>query len=242
MHPSLFTSLVLIEPIISNSPSEAGVERLALAAIKRRREWKTRAEAEMYFGKAWANWDPRVRERWNESALISSDAKSPHGKTEMAWSRVQELGSYMDSSELKAMAVGEVVGTRKGSVAWTPYPPQIWERIKDLGVHALFVCGGESAQNGELTRKHWKEFSGTNEKFWLRGFERKVELLNIEGQGHLVPMEALAECAEHVGVWIEEEIKVWWKEWEKNRRWRKMSVKDKGEAVDSWMTGLKSRI
>jgi len=242
MHPSLFTSLVLIEPIILNSPSEAGVERLALAAIKRRREWKTRAEAEMYFGKAWANWDPRVRERWNRSALIPADEKTPSGKTEMAWSRVQELDSYVDSSELRAMATGEVVGAGKGSAAWTPYPPQIWERIKDLGVHALFVCSSDSAQNGEMSRNHWKEFTGTNEKFWLRGFERKVELLRIEGVGHLVPMEAPVKCAEHVGVWIEEEMRAWRKEWDKHKRWRQMSEKDKGDAVERWLTGLKSRI
>ncbi|KAE9362647.1 hypothetical protein N431DRAFT_490406 [Stipitochalara longipes BDJ] len=242
MHPSLFTSLALIEPIISNNPSEAGVEKLALAAIRRRREWKTRAEAEAYFGKAWAKWDPRVRERWNSSALISSDAKSVDGKTELAWGRVQELGSYMDSSELQAIAAGEVVQSGKGSAVWTPYPPQIWERIKDLGVHTLFVCGNESAQNGDVSRKHWEDVTATNEKLWLRGFERKVELLKMECIGHLAPMEAPKKCAEHVGAWIEAEMKLWWKDWDKNRRWRHMSEQDKDEVVGRWMAELKSRI
>jgi hypothetical protein len=60
--------------------------------------------------------------------------------------------------------------------------------------------------------------------------------------GHLVPVEAPIKCAELVGVWIDEEIRTWWKEWDKDRRWRQMSEKDKGKAVESWMTGLKSRI
>jgi pimeloyl-ACP methyl ester carboxylesterase len=242
MHPSLFTSLVLIEPIITDSPSEAGVEKLAMAAIRRRRDWKTRAEAEEYFGKVWSKWDARARERWNASALIPCDANFVDGKTELAWDRLQELDAYMDTSELWASAVGASVATGKGSAAWIPFPPQIWERLKDLAVHTVFVCGSESEQHAERTRKHWKDFTGTNEKFWPRGFQRKVELLEMVAVGHLVPMEAASKCAELVGVWIDEEMKMWRKEWDKNRRWRHMSEKDKCEAVASWMAGLKSRI
>ncbi|KAN0105880.1 prolyl aminopeptidase-like protein [Hyaloscypha variabilis] len=242
MHPSLFTSLVLIEPIISDNGSEAGVEKLALAAIRRRREWKSRAEAEAYFGKAWGGWDPRVRQKWNSSALIPSDVNNVDGKTELAWARVQELHSYMNPSELRDLAAGENAEGGKGRPAWTPYPLQIWERIRDLGVHALFVCGAGSAQNSERIRKHWKGFTGTNEKFWSRGFQRRIELKIIGEGGHLVPLEAPTKCADSAGVWIEEEMKVWWKEWAKDRRWRQTSEKDKGESIEKWMAGLKSRI
>jgi pimeloyl-ACP methyl ester carboxylesterase len=242
MHPSLFTSLVLIEPIIVNNGTEADVEKLAIAAIRRRREWKTRAEAEAYFGKAWRKWDPRVREKWNTSALIPSEVGKPEARTELAWDRLQELDSYMDTSELRAIAGGASVEGGKGSTVWTPYPPQIWERLRDLAVHVLFVCGSESACHGERTRKHWKEFTGTNEKFWFRGFTRRVELLGMEGVGHLVQMEAPIKCAEIVVGWIDDEMKVWWKEWDKNKRWRQMSWEEKDKAVESWIAGLKSRI
>jgi pimeloyl-ACP methyl ester carboxylesterase len=242
MHPSLFSSLILIEPIITNNLVEAGISNLAMAALRRRRNWQTRVEAETYFRKAWHKWDSRVRERWNASALISSDAKHVDGKTELAWNRLQELDAYMDTSELRASADGAIVATGEGSAAWITYPPQIWEKLNDLAVHTVFICGSESALLTERTRKYWKDFTGTNEKFWPRGFKRRVEILQIEEVGHLVPMETPIKCAELVGVWIDEEMKLWRKEWDRNRKWRQMSEKEKGKAVGIWMAGLKSRI
>jgi hypothetical protein len=76
----------------------------------------------------------------------------------------------------------------------------------------------------------------------LRGFQRRIELKIIEEGGHLVPLEAPLKCADTTGVWIEEEMKVWWKEWAKDRTWRQMSEKDKGESIEQWIAGLKSRI
>jgi len=245
MHPSLFTSLVLIEPIIGRNGTECGVERLALAAIKRRREWKTRAEAENYFLRAWGSWDPRVRERWNSSALIACDVNKSDGKTELAWDRLQELTSYMDTSELRYSAdekSGFEANSRKRSAVWTPYPPQIWERLTDLAVHTFFVCAEESGQASTASKGYWRESAGTNEKFWMRGFERRVELLEMKGVGHLMPMEAPGRCAEAVGSWISEEIKVWWKECAKNKKWREMQPEMKEKVVENWMASLKSRI
>jgi hypothetical protein len=95
---------------------------------------------------------------------------------------------------------------------------------------------GEKAAWGK-GRRHWREVTRTNERFWLRGFERRVELVEMQGVGHLVPMEAPRNCTELI--WIEEEIKGWWKEWDRNRRWRQMRKEEKDIAVESWMTGLK---
>lgn len=209
MHPSLFTSLVLIEPIIIRNGLEGGIEKLALAAIKRSWGWKTRGEAEAYFQKVWKNWDMRVRVRWVTSALVSCDVDKVEGGTELAWTRLQELDSYMDSPELRAVADGVSLEGGKGSVAWTPYPPQIWERVRDDAVHVLFVCGSESAQHGESVRHHWRDFTGTNEKFWSSGFTRKVQVLEMKDLGHLAPFEAPDRCAEAVATRLDVEMKDW---------------------------------
>lgn len=186
-----------------------------------------------------------MRERWNASAIVPCDKNKPDGETELAWDRLQELTSYMDTSELRASAdeeSGFKANGGKGSAVWTPYPPQLWERLTDLAVHTYFVCAEESGQAGKANKKYWTDSAGTNEKFWLRGFKRRVELVEMKGVGHLMPMEAPGKSAEIVAVWIEEEMKSWWKEWERSKMWRQMNTEKKAKVVENWMAGLKSRI
>jgi hypothetical protein len=39
-------------------------------------------------------------------------------------------------------------------------------------------------------RAYLKEETGTNRRFWGRGLERRVELVEMRGAGHLAPLES----------------------------------------------------
>jgi hypothetical protein len=61
----------------------------------------------------------------------------------------------------------------------------------------------------------------------------------MEGVGHLVQLETPIKCVELGGRWPDDEMKGWWKEWDKNKRWRQMSKEEKDKSVESRMAGLK---
>jgi pimeloyl-ACP methyl ester carboxylesterase len=240
----LFTGLVLFEPIIAGSKEVLGIgrEKVALMAIKRKRVWESRKEAETYFNKAWVGWDARVREKWNGCALL--EVEGGDGKVELAWGRDKKLAVYMDMSEMResAATIGSVEGKGKDSAVWTTYPTKVWESLKNLVVPVAFVCGQESTSSTVKCKKYWDEETGTNRTYWPRGFERRVELVEVKGAGHLVPFERPRECAGLSGAWIEGVVRGWWKKWAIQRNWREMRTEEREKVVANWMMDLKSRI
>jgi pimeloyl-ACP methyl ester carboxylesterase len=236
-----------VEPIIANEEEgwKIGRDIVAVMALKRKRVWGSRGEAEGYFGRVWGGWDERVRRRWGECALVDVDGEKGEGKgkVELAWGRLQEVAVFMDLGEMRESVVldGKVEGG-KGSAVWTKYPARIWDGLRDLAVPVVFVCGKESTSSTVGCKKYWKEETGTNKMFWGRGYERRVEFVEMEGVGHLVLLERPGECAAVVGKWIDGEMVRWWKEWEKQRKWRVLGKEEKENLVENWMAGLKSRI
>lgn len=71
MHPRLFTTLILIDPVIQRLPSVEGNYGPAKASTVRRDRWASRVEAEAKFKKSkfYQTWDPRVLDKWVEHGL-----------------------------------------------------------------------------------------------------------------------------------------------------------------------------
>ncbi|KXS95132.1 hypothetical protein AC578_2884 [Pseudocercospora eumusae] len=68
MHPRLFTTLILIDPVIQRYPSVGGNFGPARASTVRRDRWPSRQEAETKAkkSKVFQTWDPRVLQKWME--------------------------------------------------------------------------------------------------------------------------------------------------------------------------------
>ncbi|KXT10852.1 hypothetical protein AC579_1934 [Pseudocercospora musae] len=68
MHPRLFTTLILIDPVIQRYPSVGGNFGPARASTVRRDRWSNREEAETKAKKSkmFQTWDSRVLEKWME--------------------------------------------------------------------------------------------------------------------------------------------------------------------------------
>ncbi|KAI6798278.1 toxin biosynthesis protein-like protein [Hortaea werneckii] len=66
MHPRLFSSLILIDPVIQRFQSRAGNYGPARASTNRRDRWPSREAARAAFkrSKFYQSWDPRVLELW----------------------------------------------------------------------------------------------------------------------------------------------------------------------------------
>lgn len=71
MHPRLFTSLVLIDPVIQKGPANSGNYNPAVASTNRRDRWPSREAAKAAFkrSKFYQTWDSRVLEKWIEHGL-----------------------------------------------------------------------------------------------------------------------------------------------------------------------------
>lgn len=71
MHPRLFTSLILIDPVIQRLPSPEGNFGPAKASTVRRDRWPSKKEAKAKFSKSkfYQTWDPRVLDKWVEHGL-----------------------------------------------------------------------------------------------------------------------------------------------------------------------------
>ncbi|EME89782.1 uncharacterized protein MYCFIDRAFT_118362, partial [Pseudocercospora fijiensis CIRAD86] len=71
MHPRLFTTLILIDPVIQRNPSVRGNFGPARASTVRRDRWASRQEAESKAkrSKMFQTWDPRVLEKWMQHGL-----------------------------------------------------------------------------------------------------------------------------------------------------------------------------
>ena len=71
MHPRLFASLILIDPVIQRYPSVDGNYGPAKASVGRREVWPSRSEAERKLkgSKFYQAWDPRVLDHWLQYGL-----------------------------------------------------------------------------------------------------------------------------------------------------------------------------
>lgn len=71
MHSRLFTSLILIDPVIQRLPSVQGNYGPAKLSTKRRDRWPSKKDAEAAFKKSkfYQRWDSRVLDKWIEHGL-----------------------------------------------------------------------------------------------------------------------------------------------------------------------------
>lgn len=71
MHPRLFETLVLVDPVIQRQVSVSGNVTPAHASARRRDRWPSREDAakSMLKSKFYQSWDPRVFDRWIQYGL-----------------------------------------------------------------------------------------------------------------------------------------------------------------------------
>ncbi|KAH7411908.1 putative toxin biosynthesis protein [Phaeosphaeria sp. MPI-PUGE-AT-0046c] len=100
MHPRLFTSLLLLEPVFDKSIHECQGPALARASTFRRDMWESLDEAEAAARKRMKGWDPRVFRKWMEYGYRAVPSVADPGNKDfdpvtLKTSKHQEVFSYL---------------------------------------------------------------------------------------------------------------------------------------------------
>ncbi|CAK5277340.1 unnamed protein product [Mycena citricolor] len=185
IHPRLFTSIVLIDPVIVRQlePVElAEAEKnpepsLAEGAVARRDLWPSRDAALKSFSANpfFAGWDPRVLSAYVTYGLV---ATKPGGPVTLAMPALQEALVFE--------------GTRTSAPAWDllhTLDPRLPIRFLIPGEDKSGGIGGEAA---------------TRERVWLRPVN--ASNIRIKTAGHLIVQEAPADVARELNAVIAQEV------------------------------------
>ena len=180
MHPSLFSTLIAIDPVVEESETFAG-NTPAMASARRVDMWPDRETAEKYFRsrKFYKSWDPRCLHAHMKHGLrelpnaVYPDAK---GWT-LATTKHQEVYTFL-------MCDGE-----PGQERCVEHEAcgDTWRRLPQIRPKVLYIVGKDSPVSTEICNKRKMEYTP------------RAEMVEIAGTGHLVPLEKPSETGELEG-------------------------------------------
>lgn len=254
IHPRLFTSLILLDPVIQIKFSEYHGKidlRPVQFAIYRPNSWPSREAAAAEFKKHpfYKAWDPRVMELWckhgvREVPVSSNDKTSPHPETEFILTTPpsQEAFVFVRENFDGAGVDGKPVN-RKTHPDLDPRWPLIhpfyfpgcnstFERLPQVRPSVLYVFPTQS--NISSREQNEKKLAATGVGVGGSGGvpAGRVKGINFEGHGHLFPMEAVKQTANVVSEWIDQELAIWRKDEEAFRKMWTLKSKAEKQTVD----------
>jgi hypothetical protein len=62
----------------------------------------------------------------------------------------------------------------------------------------------------------------------------RVKGIVIKGRGHLIPMEAVDQCATAIGDWTEKELQIWQRKQREYEEWTKLPLRERQEITEEW--------
>lgn len=241
LHPRLFESLILIDPVIQGKVSVIGNVSPAFASAKRRDMWPSRAEATKSFKKSkfYQSWDPRVLDCWIKHGLRDAPTKlypdATDGQVTLTTTKHQEVMTFLrpnfrnkggetepDSADF---SLSNPKLNRRTHADLTPYEqPQepfyrgestiVYNQLPALKPSVLYIFGSESFLTDDAIVEDKLAKTGSGVGGSGGRAEGRVDSVMVQDAGHLIPMEKVEESADHVGKWIGKEM-VRYQDWEK---------------------------
>lgn len=184
--PGLFTTLIIMDPIINPGALYSSGNLFAKATLHRRVEWPSRVAAEASFKKRFANWDSRVIEQFNKFALYPYPTlENRDSPARLVTGRYQELMGFLRPTFIyEGGAKGEDVHFIQESL--TAHRLIDW-----VSCNVLYICGGTSLLAGSDIRKDLLGRTGIQSDRWTGMCKRRIEESVVPNAGHFVPMEGL---------------------------------------------------
>lgn len=259
MHPRLFTSLVLIDPVIQErsaeiDPSPDAPPNLAQLSTFRRDVWPSREEAAKLFAKSaqCKTWDPRVLDRWIQyglrdgPTLLKPNMKSP--QVTLTCTPSQEVFTFLRSNFEGYGVKGNPINRdthpdidpSKPIVApfYRSEPPKIYDRLGEVRPSVLYVFGSTSAVSGSAMNASKISRTGIGLGGSGGAALGRVKSVTLEGVGHLIPMEASERTAAAVADWVGSEIGRYREEMKQWEVWRKKPLLEKQETDEAWKRNI----
>ena len=263
MHPRLFTTLLLIDPVVSRRITEAGNWAPIQASAVRRDRWPSRKAAEATFRKSkfYQTWDPRVFSLWIQHGLRDLPTKlyddtaesRPYEPTEkevtLTTTKHQEVFTFARPTPKLSTLVDMGLPPRLTHPDLDPdvdgdvpiYRPELnitFLNLPFLRPSALYVFGETSPFSDEQLMKEKLETTGTGRGGSGGMAKGRVQHVMLEGAGHLVPMEKVDETGRECARWLEGEVKRWREDEEADRRvWERVPEREKF-TINRKMMGL----
>ncbi len=258
MHPRLFSTLVLMEPVIQEIGTtlrgDSGRIPARLSTF-RRDIWPSKAAAVASFKKQkyYQLWDPRVLELWIEYGIRPTPTTlypdERDGVVTLSTTKHQEVRSFLrpmfsrrkgarDEEQREAYPDLDPLINPEVMPFYRPEVPATFHRLKYLRPSVLYIFGetSEMSTPAEIAKK----VARTGISIFGSGGAAtgRVRELTIKGRGHLVPMEVVDECATAIGEWTGKELQRWKKQQREYEEWTKLPLRDRQEVTEEWKTKI----
>ncbi|KAL4904982.1 hypothetical protein BDW74DRAFT_168124 [Aspergillus multicolor] len=254
IHPRLFTSLILIEPVIEEDIYIGIGPELVRYALARKSGWASREEAYTYFRKLFKKWDASALELWMRYGLTESSPSSTTSKTQndqastlnLTTHPYHEVNPYLRANyEHKKPACGDqenpdIIGPDHTIAPFYRNEPLlIWRMLPHIRPSVLWFFGSTSPSSTPKKRKEKLEITGSG--IGGSGGYRmgRVKEVTIKGSTHQLPFEEVGRISSESAEWLRGEMERW-KEYDE--RVRKSWEVEPDNRVKNWHTPLKESL
>ncbi|EME83706.1 uncharacterized protein MYCFIDRAFT_154218 [Pseudocercospora fijiensis CIRAD86] len=253
-HPSLFTTIILIDPVIQTKSAEITPGEKSNAAKQstfRRDLWPSRDQAKTSFLRSpfYKIWDPRVLDRWVRFGLRDCpnpqhpDANPP--QVSLSTPPAQEVWSFLRPNYEGYGEDGKPINRATHPDIDPRVPNQFpFYRSEPIAVHArlpelrpscLYVFGelsfiADAARNLQKTVMTGIGVGGSGGKA-----EGQVKDVTFEGVGHLIPMEVPGKTAEAIAEWVGERLVVYGEQRRRLEEWWARPLGEKQRVDEMWI-------
>ncbi|PWY90687.1 alpha/beta-hydrolase [Aspergillus heteromorphus CBS 117.55] len=263
IHPRLFTSLVLIEPVIAKDVIDGKGPIFAKLSLARKDVWPSRSHSAAYFKKGYKKWDARVLDLWLKHGLRDlEDISTPDPESRpvtLATTKHQEVAQYLRSNFPNRRPLDidndpdtqfshdpslypDIIGPSSGIYPFYRLEPiLLWKMIKHLRPSVLYLFGDQSpvstpTMRAEKLHRTGKGIGGSG------GYKTgRVKEVTIPNTGHHLPFEDVSGVSEATAEWLCQETKRWG---EDEKRilggWLEMSTKERSSIPQEWHGHLES--
>ena len=258
IHPRLFSSLILIEPVIVKSFMAGKGPSFAKAAMLKKDAWKSRSEADSFFKKALKGWDSRCLDLWLKYGLRDIDPQAnPTGTavvlattkdTELAQSLRPNFIDNKHSSKDGSKQLDylqdptfftDVTGQSETHPFYRYEPILMWRLLPYVRPSVLWIYGGKSliATPEQRTEKIQRTGTGVGGSGGHKN--GRVKEVVIPDGGHFVPFEDVAGVAEPASEWLKQEVARWKEEEERIKKgWLELTPQERSSLPDEWHAQL----
>lgn len=256
IHPRLFSSVVLMDPVLGLCPSvmNAGVT-LVYSSSKRKDLWHSREEAESAFKSADSlqNWDPRVMRIWLAFGLRDTPTRlhPDPGKVTLTTSKATEAWNYA-RSWFDPLPNDGARFTQRSKRAMAKYPDgtdyirvthpfyltqavQAWDDLPRLRSSVLYIFPDSGPLSTPDARA--KKLARTGSGPGGSGGEKSgmAQMVIVKKTSHLLPFEKPAKCASVIVRWLVDDIEAWRERRTSERENRDDKSVDKVALSDEWI-------
>ena len=238
IHPRLFTSLILLDPVIVGQSPHSGGRGAPLASTFRRDLWPSREAAVAGFRKSpfYQSWDPRVLETWNKYGIRETPTllyPNEKGSVTLSTPKHYEVQTFIRANFSDPIngPLAPITNFSHPDVDpslpptelfYSPAPYMVLAQLPHLRPSVLYVFGGTSFMASPALNAEKMGITGTGIGGSGGAAKGRVKEVVLEGVGHLVAMEAPVQTAENTAKWIGQEMQLWRQEAQKFAGWAKI--------------------